>query len=57
MGERFRVRLCSPVARAGKSASLALQHLAKPELERPKEQVRTNIEIEEAYVERQSAKY
>jgi hypothetical protein len=36
------------LARAGKDVSLALQHLAKPESERPKEKVRTKIEIEEA---------
>jgi len=33
---------------AGKEVSLALQHLAKPESERPQEKVRTKIEIEEA---------
>jgi len=33
---------------AGREVSLALQHLAKLEEERPQEKVRTKIEIEEA---------
>ena len=36
------------LAQAGRELSLALQHLAKLEGERPQEKVRTKIEIEEA---------